>query len=139
MKTLFLNLCLVFVFASASFAGNTVNFKQAENGTALNYFKKIRVTGTITLTGGCVITYELLVDVTLFPPTVNGISGTMTFSGTCTGTQTINAKATVNKLKVTTDFAITTPKVNPVLASEEFRAAMVKKLNEANLFSEEVQ
>ena len=139
MKKLFLNLCLALIFASASFAGGTSNFQPVKNSAEANYFKKVRVTGTITLSGGCVISYDLWVDVTVIPPSINSITGTMVFSGTCTGTQTINAKATVNKLKETTDFSVTTPKVNPVLASDEFKAAIIKKLNEANLFSEEVQ
>lgn len=63
----------------------------------IKQFKRFHLVGSVTLSGGCVATYDLWVDVSIVPPRYNGISGTITMSGNCSGTQTINARANVNE------------------------------------------
>ncbi|CAN5850803.1 hypothetical protein BH11BAC4_BH11BAC4_22710 [soil metagenome] len=140
MKKLILSLCLIFSIVSISFAEAGAPYKTSQQNEVKSFWKMFHVRGTITMSGGCIIAYDLYIDVSIFPPGFNLISGSLTMSGNCSGSQNINARGTVSENKQTTDFEVISAeagKVNPVFTSKEFRLAMVKKLNEANLFTDE--
>lgn len=90
----FLGLTLGFLIVSATSVSH-INSK--ENST--KKFKIFHLVGTVTLSGGCVVSYNLTLDVSFIPPRFNSLSGTLTLSGNCTGTQTIN----INQLRADID------------------------------------
>ncbi|MDB5200859.1 MAG: hypothetical protein JWQ27_268 [Ferruginibacter sp.] len=90
---------LAVLIALASFTTGNVNPAANTPLSGKHSFKKYHVTGSVTLSGGCHVSYDLWVDVSIIPPRYNGISGTITMSGNCSGTQTINARASVDQTK----------------------------------------
>lgn len=96
-------------------------------------FKKIHLQGSATLSGGCTITYNLVLDVTIIPTRFNSLTGTVSFSGTCTGTQNLNIsqlRGTVNeKTRETTGFQIVDNIFNNPTRQKEFELLLQKEIN----------
>ncbi|MCO6174951.1 hypothetical protein NHF50_07810 [Flavobacterium sp. NRK F10] len=133
MKKLFFIPALLFLFSSSlMMANNGVNPKHdSELSTILKRVKNIK--GSITLSGGCVVDYDITVDYDIIPPRVNSIHGTVTMSGNCSGTQTFRASAATDpKGKIV---YVQTDLKDPVLQTGEFDDKFIDDLNNANIFN----
>ena len=100
----------------------------------LKPFGKKRITRSFTLSGGCTVAYDVTISYTIIPPSITGISGTVSFSGNCTGSQSIEASATVDGNKIVQDFTVTNAKGNSILISNELKQKFIQILNAQNLF-----
>lgn len=83
---------------------------------------KKRLIGTVTLSGGCVVNYNILVTWSLVPPSLT-VNGTVTMSGLCQGTQGIqvpmSGKAEITEKYDIVDFETINPFL-PSLKQNEF-------------------
>ncbi|MGL2965967.1 hypothetical protein [Flavobacterium sp. XGLA_31] len=97
-------------------------------------FTKKHIEGDIKLSGGCVIHYSIDIDYQLFPPRINSIHGSITMTGPCSGTQTFKAVATTDEKGTIT--ALETDLTDKNLQTKEFNEALMKSLNEQNIFEQ---
>jgi hypothetical protein len=99
--------------------------------------KKIHVTGTGTLSGGCVVKYDLVLDISIFPASLNGMTGSLSFSGECSSQQTvvISAKGTVSPEKEIYNLKIGQRVFEKQETQYELELELQKTINKAKPFS----
>jgi hypothetical protein len=99
--------------------------------------KKIHVTGTVTLSGGCVVKYDLVLDISIFPASLNGMTGTLSFSGECSLQQTVvmSAKGTITPEKEINNLKIDQRIFEKQEQQSELEMELQKRLNKAKPFS----
>lgn len=131
MKNLFLIIIMALFLAPSTINAKNNKF-DTENKSELLKVRTFK--GSITLSGGCHISYSITIDYSLLPPAINSVHGSLTFSGSCTGTQTFRMAAKTDKdgnvLSVESDVKLEESKM------EEFNSAFVKELNSLSLFKE---
>lgn len=132
MKYIFYGLLTCLLFSTQVNAKNAA--VPGSNPTTEESVLKVKeVTGSITLSGGCKITYTLVIDYDVIPPRINSIHGTLTMSGPCSGTQTFFVTATLDNDNRFTDIKTDLP---AEYQKPRLYNAMLESLNAANLFSE---
>lgn len=89
MKRILFALLLLLVTAS-SFAAIESPGNPTPNLSTYNFFKTLHFSGTVHLSGGCTVTYNLTLVVGLFPPSFGSLTGTLNMSGNCVGVQSIS-------------------------------------------------
>lgn len=91
------------------------------------FFTRKRLQGTIKLSGGCIIKYDITVEYTIIPPSFELVSGKVTFSGgPCSGTQTFGATGKFDG-KQLSDLVIDSR--DPLLNSGEFASKLTNDIN----------
>ena len=133
MKKLFFGIMATLYLLS--FNCNAKNLQLHKKMEVADRLLKIRhFTGSITLSGGCHVSYSIDIDYSILPPGVNSIHGTLTLSGNCSGTQSFRASAVTNKKGeiLSTD----NNSDDEIIRSEEFKVTFAKSLNELKIFEE---
>lgn len=130
MKNLFFSLLLISFLAPAlSFAAITPIAIEQDAPLRKKHFA-----GSVTLSGGCTISYSIDIEYTIVPPSVTSIHGSLSFSGTCTGTQTFRARANTDGDGLITSIESDSKDEN--VQSEEFKKLLIEKLNQERIFDD---
>lgn len=139
----FVCICLLSVFAFTSHKTESIS-KYAQP------LKIYHLSGNVTMSGGCVIHYEIDVNYSLIPPRLNGVSGTLTMGAGCSGSQTFSLRGSnsstmtvgidglggVSPTKDIVNFHLSDAIFTDASIQQELDVKLEEVLNNENLFSE---
>ena len=139
MKPLILVVLLLICTTTYSFEKTLIpNFEFSQTKP----LKKFNLQGSVTLSGGCTVSYDLVLDISIIPLGFNSLSGTLSMSGNCTGVQTLNIttlRGRVNQeTKMTSFFIIEEDLFNDKGLQLDFEKYLIVQINEnrEEIFSE---